>query len=140
MHVLLNAIKLSVSTSIVQIGRASKSIHNRMPHLSVVQERQEFSETFQKGININIPAMTKISIDMKQIPQNHGYTHILVLLCEVSNYMVALPLHSTKTPHILDVFQRGYLAYFVPPSHIICDQDPAFTSSLMEAFAQSIKY
>ena len=27
------------------------------------------------------------------------------------------------------------MAYFGPPSHIICDQDPAFTSSLMEAFA-----
>ena len=54
--------------------------------------------------------MTKINMDMKQMPSNHGYTHILVLLCEVSNYMVALPLHSTKTPHILDVFQRGYLA------------------------------
>ena len=27
------------------------------------------------------------------------------------------------------------MAYFGPPTHIICEQDPAFTSSLMEAFA-----
>ena len=27
------------------------------------------------------------------------------------------------------------MAYFGPLTHIICDQDPAFTSSLMEAFA-----
>ena len=99
---------------------------------------KNFQRPFKKRININIPAMTKISMDMKQMPPNHGYTHILVLLCEVSNYMVALPLHSTKTPHILDVFQRGYLAYFGPPSHIICDQDPAFTSSLMEAFGSQL--
>ena len=89
-------------------------------------------------MNINVPAMTKLSIDIKQMPPNHGYSHILVLLCEVSNYIVVLPLHSTKTPHILDVFQRGYLAYFGPQSHIICDQDPAFTSSLMEAFATQL--
>ena len=84
-------------------------------------------------MNINVPAMMKLSIDIKQMPPNHGYSHILVLLCEVFHYMVALPLHSTKIPHILDVFQRGYLAYFGPPSNIVCDQDPAFTSSLMEA-------
>ena len=121
-----------------KFGRASKSIHNRMPHLSVVQERQEFQRPFKKTININILGLTKISMDMKQMPPNHGYTHILVLLCEVSNYMVALPLHSTKTSYILGVLQRGYLAYFGPPSHIICDQDPAFTSSLMEAFASQL--
>ena len=74
-------------------------------------------------------------MDMKQMPPCNGYTHILVLLCEVSHYMVALPLHSTRTQHILEVFQRGYMVYFGPPSHIICDQGPAFTSSLMEAFA-----
>ena len=77
-------------------------------------------------------------MDIKQIPVNKGYSHILVLLCEVTNYMVALPLMSTRTPHILDAFQKGYLAYFGPPTHIICDQDPAFTSSLMEAFVTQL--
>ena len=99
---------------------------------------KNFQRPLQKRMNINVPAMTKLSIDIKQMPPNHGYSHILVLLCEVSHYMVALPLHSTKLPHILDVFQRGYLAYFGPPSHIVCDQDPAFTSSLMEAFATQL--
>ena len=82
--------------------------------------------------------MTKISMDIKQMPANKGYSHILVLLCEVTNYMVALPLMSTRTPHILHAFQKGYLAYFGPPTHIICDQDPAFTSSLMEAFVTQL--
>ena len=96
---------------------------------------KQFQRPYQKRINLNVPAMRHISMDMKQMPPCNGYTHILVLLCEVSHYMVALPLHLTRTQHILEVFQRGYMAYFGPPSHIICDQDPAFTSSLMEAFA-----
>ena len=54
------------------------------------------------------------------------------------NYMVALPLHSTRTPHILQVFQKGYVIYFGPPTHILCDQDMSFTSSLMEAFAEQL--
>ena len=97
-----------------------------------------FNRPFQKRININVPAMTKLSMDIKLMPASHGYTHILVLLCEVSNFMVALSLVSTKTQNILEAFQKGYLAYFGPPTHIICDQDPAFTSSLMEAFTQQL--
>ena len=52
--------------------------------------------------------------------------------------MVALPLHSTKTPHILQVIQKGYVAYFGLPTHIVCDQDAAFTSSLIEAFTEQL--
>ena len=73
-------------------------------------------------------------MDFKELPPNHGYAHILVLFCEVSNFLVAIPLHSPRTQHIIEVFQRGYLAYFGPLSHIICDLDQAFTSSLTEAF------
>ena len=103
-----------------------------------VQEGKNFQRPYQKRMNINTPAMTRISMDIKQMPVNREYSHILVLLCEVSNYMVALPLSSTRTQNILEAFQRGYLAYFGPPTHIICDQDPAFTSSLMEAFVTQL--
>ena len=100
---------------------------------------KHFDRPFQKRINLNVPAMTRISMDMKEMPPSNGYTHILVLLCEISNFMVALPLHSTRTQTILETFQKGYIAYFGTPSHIICDQDPAFTSTLMEAFAEHLK-
>ena len=99
---------------------------------------RHFDRPLHKRINLNVPAMTKISMDMKQMPASNGYTHILVILCEVSNFMVALPLHSTRIPTILDAFQKGYMAYFGPPTHIVCDQDAAFSSSLMEAFAEKL--
>ena len=80
-----------------------------------------FKRPYQKRINLNVPAMTKISMDIKQTPVNKGYSYILVLLCEVTNNMVALPLMSTRTLDIPDAFQRGHLAYFGPPTHIVCD-------------------
>ena len=70
---------------------------------------KDFKRPYQKRMNLNVPAMTKISMDIKQMSVNKDYSHILVLLCGVTNYMVALPLMSTRTPHILDVFQKGYL-------------------------------
>ena len=99
---------------------------------------RQFNRPLHKRVNLNVPAMTKISMDMKQMPPSNGYTHILVILCEVSNFMVALPLHSTRTQTILDAFQKGYLAYFGPPTHNMCDQDTNFSSSLMEAFAEKL--
>ena len=73
---------------------------------------KNFQRPYKKRMNINTPAMTRISMDIKRMPVNRGYSHILVLLCEVSNYMVALPLSSARTQSILEAFQRGYLAYF----------------------------
>ena len=99
---------------------------------------RQFDRPLQKRVNINVPAMTKISMDMKEMPPSNGYTLILVILCEVSNFMVALPLHSTRTQTILDAFQKGYLAYFGPTTHIMCDQDTSFSSSLKEAFAEKL--
>ena len=45
-------------------------------------------------------------MDIKEMPPNHAYKHILVLFCEVSNFLVELPLHSTRTQHIIDVFRE----------------------------------
>ena len=99
---------------------------------------KKFDRPLQKRMNINVPAMTKISMDIKHMPNSHGYAYILVLLCEVSNYIAALPLHSTKTLHTLNVFQKGYVSYFGPRMHIMCNQDAAFTSSLMDAFTEQL--
>ena len=67
---------------------------------------KDLKRPYEKRITLNVPAMTKISMNIKQMPVNKGYSHILVLLCEVTNYMVAFPLMSTRTPHILDAFQN----------------------------------
>ena len=153
-HILLNAYHSSIFGGHTGITKCYHTISQRFycPNLAenlrayitgchvcqLFKKGKDLKRPYQKRINLNVPAMTKISMDIKQMPANKGYSHILVLLCEVTNYMVALPLMSTRTPHILDAFQRGYLAYFGPPTHIICDQDPAFTSSLMEAFVTQL--
>ena len=154
-HILLNAYHSSLLGGHTGITKCYHTISQRFccPNLAenlrayitgchvcqLFKKGKDFKGPYQKRINLNVPAMTKISMDIKQMPVNKGYSHILVLLCEVTNYMVALPLMSTRTPHILDAFQRGYLAYFGPPTHIVCDQDPAFTSSLMVAFVTQLK-
>ena len=153
-HVLLEMYHSSVMGGHVGIMKYYQTISQRFycPNLAeqlrayitgchvcqLFKKGKKFDRPLKKRVNINVPAMTKISMDIKHMPASHGYSYILLLLCEVSNYMVALPLHSTKTPNTLQVFQKGYVTYFRPPTHIVCDQDASFTSSLMEAFMEQL--
>ena len=122
-HILLNAYHSSILGGHTGITKCYHTISQRFycPNLAenlrayitgchvcqLFKKGKDFKRPYQKRINLSVPAMTKISMDIKQMPVNKGYSHILVLLCEVTNYMVALPLMSTRNPHILDAFQKG---------------------------------
>ena len=113
-HILLNAYHSSLLGGHTGITKCYHTISQRFycPNLAenlrayitgchvcqLFKKGKDFKRPYQKRINLNVPAMTKISMDIKQMPVNKGYSHILVLLCEVTNYMVALPLMSTRPP------------------------------------------
>ena len=98
---------------------------------------KKFNRPFQKRININVPAFSRVSMDIKHMPGNR-YKFILVVLCEVSHYMVASPLRTTQSAEVCQALLDGLIKFFGPPTYIICDKDPAFLSSLTEYFAQQM--
>ena len=124
MHILLDTYHSSLTGGHTGITKCYQTISQRFYYPNLAEnlrayqmfKKGNFQRPYQKRMNINTPAMTRINMDIKQIPVNRGYSHIMVLLCEVSNYMVALPLQSTRIHSILVAFQRGYLAYFGPPT------------------------
>ena len=121
-HILLNAYHSSILGGHTGITKCYHTISQRFycPNLAenlrayitgchvcqLFKKGKDFKRPYQKRINLNIPAMTKISMDIKQMPVNKGYSHILVLLCEVTNYMVALALMSTRNPTFWMHFKR----------------------------------
>ena len=95
------------------------------------QKHQKYQQAYR--VNIDTEALTKFSMDIKHMPPgNSGYRYILVLYCEVSNYLIACPMKTTQAPEICQNIIKECIAYFGVPSHIICDQDPAFMSSLSQ--------
>ena len=134
-HVLLEMYHSSVMGGHVGITKCYQTISQRFycPNLAeqlrayitgchvcqLFKKGKKFDRPLKKRVNINVPAMTKISMDIKHMPASHGYSYILVLLCEVSNYMVALPLHSTKNPHVCKCFKRVML-HTLDHRHILC--------------------
>ena len=60
--------------------------------------------------------------------------YILVILCEVSNFIVAVPMKTATAPEICNAIMDSFMGYFGTPIRIVCDQDPAFMSHLTQWF------
>ena len=74
-------------------------------------------------------------MDFKHIPKStSNYNFILVLLCEVSNFMVVEYTETNKALEVCTILFKTFIRYFGSPTHIVTDQDPAFMSSLCQYF------
>jgi hypothetical protein len=87
----------------------------------------------QHRITVDTPAMTKFSMDIKYMPPGiNNYNFILVMYCEMSNFVVARPLRAIKTEEVCRNLIQNCFAYFGIPTHIICDQDSTFMASVTQ--------
>ena len=85
--------------------------------------------------DINTPTMTNISMDIKHMPASKfPYKYILVLLCDISNFLVATPMRKATAEEVCSILFDNVMAYYAVPMRITCDQDPAFMSSLCQWF------
>ena len=66
-------------------------------------------------------------------PSKSPYKYILVL-CDISNFLVATPMKKTTAEEVCSILFDNFMAYYAVPMRIICDQDPAFMSSLCQWF------
>ena len=88
--------------------------------------------------DINTPTMTNISMDIKHMPPSKSpYKYILVLLCDISNFLVATPMKKATAEEVCSILFDNFMAYYAVPMRIICDQDPAFMSSLCQWFLKA---
>ena len=84
-------------------------------------------------IDINAPALTHILMDIKHMPPSKDKFHyILVILCEVSNLIMAVPMKTATAPEISNAIMDSFIGYFGTPVRLVCDQDPAFMPHLTQ--------
>ena len=72
-------------------------------------------------------------MDIKEMP---FLGHMLVLLCETSNFVVLVSLKSMKVVDVCKVIKMNFIAQYRPPECIICDQDPVFMLNLTGYFTK----
>ena len=58
------------------------------------------------------------------------YKFLLVILCEVSNFIVTHPMAEISSKHVCEILVDNFIAYFSTPFRLVCDKDASFLSSL----------
>ena len=102
---------------------------------------KRFHRPLQKRTyDISQPALANVSMDIKYMPKsNRGYKYMIVILCEITNFLVTHPLKEVTASEVCRVLVGEFIAYFSTPVRIVCDQDPAFMSSLCRYCFQQYK-
>ena len=86
----------------------------------------------QMRINLNYRPLSRLSIDLEVMPRsNEGPKYILCIIDEVSNYLITVPIHQSKSEEIVDSLIENVITKYFVPDYIIMDQDSAFMSSIM---------
>ena len=93
-----------------------------------------FNNRFQhRYYDISTPTLTHISMDIKYMsPSIKQLKFLLVLLCEVSNFIVTHQMKEISATHVCEILVDYFIAYFSTAIRLICDQDPTFMSSLCQ--------
>ena len=77
-------------------------------------------------------------MDIKYMPLfKDKFQYILVILCEVSNFIVAVSMKTTTALVICNALIDSFIGYFGTPIRIFCDQDSALMSHLTQWFLHS---
>ena len=86
----------------------------------------------QPRVNINDRPLSRLSMDLKvMLRSNKGYKYILCIIDEVTNYLIMVPIHQSKSDKIGDSLIEKLISKYCVPDYIIMDQDSAFMSSCM---------
>ena len=80
-------------------------------------------------------------MDLKVIPRSYkGHKYILCIIDEVTNYLIAVPIHQAKSEEIGNALIENVVTKYCIPEYIIMDQDSAFMSSLMSYLFRKVRY
>ena len=86
---------------------------------------------FQTRINLNHRPLSRLSMDLKVKPKSYqGHKFILCVIDEMTNYLIIMPIHQTRSEEIGDAFIDNVISKYSIPEYIIIDQDSAFMSTI----------
>ena len=90
------------------------------------------SRHLQARINPNYVSMSRLSMDLKVMPNSHkGHRYILCMIDEVTYFLVTVSIFQARSEEIGEALLENVITKYCIPEYIIMDQDSTFMSSLM---------
>ena len=85
-------------------------------------------------IPVDYTPMQDLSIDIKMMRQAFGGYHLLLVIpCDQTNFMIAVPLRDRTAQKIAEALIYKAIYLFGPPRQIISDDTTEFTSAIIQA-------
>ena len=90
-------------------------------------------------IPLDTRTMARMSMDIKEMPESElGFRHILVCVCEFTNWMKTVPLADQKAQTINMALYFKICCEYGTPKAIICDEAPAFQSVALQEYFKAL--
>ena len=90
-------------------------------------------------IPLDTRTMERMSMDIKEMPESElGFRHILVCVCEFTNWMKTIPLADQKAQTIAMALYFKICCEYGTPKAIICDEAPAFQSVALQEYFKAL--
>ena len=90
-------------------------------------------------IPLDTRTMARMSMDIKEMPESGlGFKHILVCVCEFTNWMKTIPLADQKAQTIAMALYFKICCEYDTPKAIICDEAPAFQSVALQEYFKAL--
>ena len=90
-------------------------------------------------IPLDTRTMARMSMDIKEMPESElGFRHILVCVCEFTNWMKTIPLADQKAQTIAMALYLKICCEYGTPKAIICDEAPAFQSVALQEYFRAL--
>ena len=85
-------------------------------------------------IRVDYTPMQDLSLDIKTMPQAFGGYHLLlVITCDQTNFMIAIPLRDRKAQTVAEALIYRVTYLFGPPRQIISNEATEFSSAIIQA-------
>ena len=92
-------------------------------------------------IPLDTRTMARMSMDIKEMPESElGFRHILVCVCEFTNWMKTIPLADQKAQTIAMALYFKICCEYGTPKAIICDEAPAFQSVALQEYFKALNF
>ena len=100
--------------------------------MSVGTQCKPLTRQLQARINLNYTPLSRLSMDLKVMPRSYkGHKYILCVIDEVTNYLITVSIHQTKSEEIGNALIENVKTKYFLAEHKIMDQDSTFMSSCM---------
>lgn len=106
------------------------------------QQKQKRGKTqfFHPRIPLSYNPMSYISADIKYMPKGiYGYEFLLIAVCEITGFVVAIPLIRHDAISIAHALIDRIFLIFGPPKSLIVDEDRALSSKIMHFVLDALK-